>query len=259
MRTASRFRRESGESIEGHDSKMIHIPSMSHQKIAPSLEIWTQDLKFMGTELGTRMSVIDVDGNGSLFVHSPIRLTKEIRSQLDAMGRVAYVVAPNKWHHLFIGDYRAAYPQARLFCAPGLEKKRSDLAFDGIINDSQTFPWNPALEHLIVQGAPMFNEVAFFHPLSRTLILTDTALHICESSSWRTKLFFRMIGAYGKFGLTRFEKWLFIKNKTEFRNSMEKIGHWEFDRIVLAHGKIVETGGRAAFSTAYLQPLPTKV
>ncbi len=225
---------------------------MTHQKIAPFIETWTQDLKLMGIELGTRMTVVDLDGQGTLFVHSPIKLTQEIRQQLDAMGKVSYVVAPNKWHHLFINDFRTAYPQAQFFCAPGLEKKRSDFTFDGIITESSSMPWNPSIEHLLVQGAPMFNEVAFFHADSRTLILTDTALHICEGTSWKTKLFFMAIGSFGKFGLSRFEKLLLVKDRKKFQSSMKQISHWDFDRIIVAHGHILSTNGKNAFITAYL-------
>ncbi|MCO5113139.1 MAG: DUF4336 domain-containing protein [Bdellovibrionaceae bacterium] len=225
---------------------------MTHQKIAPGVEIWTQDLKLMGIELGTRMTVIDLDKQGTLFVHSPVKLTEEIRAQLDAMGRVTYVVAPNKWHHLFINDFRNAYPQAQFFCAPGLETKRSDFIFDRIITDDPSLPWNPMIEHLLVQGAPMFNEVAFFHGNSRTLILTDTALHVCEGTSWRTKLFFSAIGSFGKFGLSRLEKWLLIKDRKKFQASMEKISQWDFDRVIVAHGHILPTDGKSAFVAAYL-------
>lgn len=225
---------------------------MDRKEITPALQVWSQDLCFMGIELGTRMTVIDLDGNGTLFVHSPIKLSNEIRSQLDSLGKVKYVVAPNKWHHLFINEYRNAYPEAQLFCAPGLEKKRADIMFDRVIDDSNSFPWNPTIEHQVIQGAPLFNEVAFFHKSSKTLVLTDTALHICKDSPWKTKLFFAAIGTYNKFGLSRLEKWLFIKDKVKFNTSMEKIAKWDFDKILLAHGNILESGGKEAFISAYL-------
>lgn len=226
---------------------------MVFQKIHSRLHVWIQDQKFMGLEIGSRMTVIDLDGRGTLFVHSPIALTPEIKSQLDNLGRVSFVVAPNKWHHLYISDFQKAFPDAKFFCAPGLEKKRSDLKFDGILNDVQGFPWNPSIEHKIIFGAPLFNEVAFFHQDSRSLILTDTALHICETSSLKTKLTFLLMGTFGKFGLSRLEKLLFIKNKEQFRASMENVAQWDFDRIILCHGQILESGGKKEFAKAYLE------
>ncbi|MFC5474593.1 DUF4336 domain-containing protein [Paraherbaspirillum soli] len=66
--------------------------------------------------------------NGGLWIHSPVPLSAEIHSQLSALGQVQFVVAPNKTHHLFVSKYLAAFPQARLFGAPGLLAKRPDLA-----------------------------------------------------------------------------------------------------------------------------------
>lgn len=54
---------------------------MDRAKDIPGLEIWSQDLCFMGIELGTRMTVVDLDGRGALFLHSPIELTSEVRSK----------------------------------------------------------------------------------------------------------------------------------------------------------------------------------
>jgi hypothetical protein len=33
---------------------------------------------------------------------------------------------------------------------------------------------------------------------------------------------------------------------------MRKIALWDFDRILLCHGEIVETGGQEKFASAYL-------
>lgn len=225
---------------------------MAHTQHTPELGTWTQNQSFLGLEIGARMTVIRLDNQGSLLVHSPIALTPLIQSELEAMGQVAYVVAPNKWHHLYVGNFKKAYPQAQFFCAPGLDKKRADFQFDGVLSDKQNFPWNPTVEHLLVQGAPMFNEVVFFHRESRTLIMTDTALHICESASLKTKIMFTLLGTFGKFGLSLPEKWLFIKDKPLFNSSMEKISHWDFDRIIVAHGQTIETAGKVKFCKAYV-------
>ena len=68
----------------------------------------------------------------------------------------------------------------------------------------------------MVWGVPFYNEVALFHPGSRTLILTDLAVHICKSDSWRTRLLLSLLGSYGKFGWTSLEKKLFIRDKDRF-------------------------------------------
>lgn len=205
-----------------------------------------------GIELGVRMTIVDLDGQGTLFIHSPIKLTEELKKEIDALGKVTYVVAPNKWHHLFIGDFKLAYPSAKFYCAPGLEKKRADFKFDGVINKEQTYPWNPHLEHKLVDGVPIFNEVVFFHSPSKTLILTDLAIHICDSQSLITRIIFKMIGAYGKFGWANLEKLIYVRNKAAFKVSIERILHWDIEKVLLTHGKPLSSNGKQRLKEAFL-------
>jgi hypothetical protein len=56
-----------------------------------------------------------------LIVHSPIRLTDDLRSAAASTGDARFIVAPNRFHHLFVSDWQKAYPDAQTFCAPGLD------------------------------------------------------------------------------------------------------------------------------------------
>ncbi len=216
--------------------------------------IWTCDseMKMFGIEVGTRMTIIDIDGRGNLFVHSPIRLNQNIKEELQKIGEVKYVVAPNKWHHLFIQNFKNEYPNAQFYCAPGLEVKKSDFLFNAVIKPGQNFPWNKRLQHLIIDGCPEFNEVVFFDAQTKSLLVTDLALHICESDSWLTRFAFSLMGSYKKFGWSKFEKLLFIRNKKEFHSSIEQVLKFDFEQVLLTHGTPVTSGGkdylRAAFS-----------
>ena len=43
---------------------------------------------------------------------------------------------------------------------------------------------------------------------------------------------------------------MLIKDRAAFRASMEAMGRWDFDRVILSHGEVVATGGKAAFAKA---------
>lgn len=213
--------------------------------------LWTKDqnLKFYGIELGTRMTVIGIEDG--LLVHSPIRLTDEIGAQLERDGQVRWIVAPNKWHHLFVQDFKRRFPQAELYGAPGLDKKRADISFTRILSNEQDFPWNPSVSHQLIEGVPFYNEVVFFHPPTKTLILTDLAVNIREGRSLLTRVFLSLIGTYGRFGWSTMEKMIFIRDKVAFRRSLENVLAWDFDRIVLAHGTPIETNGKEILRNAF--------
>lgn len=80
----------------------------------PPDQLWIAGapLRFYGVEMGTRMSVCRLSGD-NLWVHSPLKLDRELRKTLDSLGQVRYVVSPNKLHHLFV-DYYAAAARASL-------------------------------------------------------------------------------------------------------------------------------------------------
>ncbi len=44
---------------------------------------------------------------------------------------------------------------------------------------------------------------------------------------------------------------LLVRDRDAFRRSLAKILAWPIERIVLAHGAVVESGGRAALAAAY--------
>ncbi|MET0275096.1 MAG: DUF4336 domain-containing protein, partial [Phenylobacterium sp.] len=101
--------------------------AVSLQPFGP--EIWLADgpqAEVIGFRYPTRMAVVRLDGRG-LWIWSPVALSAGLRSELEALGEVRHVVAPNTLHDLFLGEWRQAYPQALLHAAPGLQPRRPDL------------------------------------------------------------------------------------------------------------------------------------
>ena len=65
-------------------------------------------VRFYTLPYTTRMVVIRL-ADGSLWLHSPIQFTSDLAKQIDALGEVRYLVAPNKLHHLFLIFYLNYY------------------------------------------------------------------------------------------------------------------------------------------------------
>jgi hypothetical protein len=64
-------------------------------------DLWVSEspLRFLGLEVGARMTVVRLSG-GRLWLHSPVPAIPELIEQVRALGEVAYLVAPNRFHHL---------------------------------------------------------------------------------------------------------------------------------------------------------------
>jgi len=216
--------------------------------IAPELWRAEQALRYAGAEVGARMTVVRLSG-GRLLLHSPLRPDAELRAEVDALGSVTYLVAPNCYHHLFVGAWAEAYPAAQLFVAPGLPKKRPELEVSGLLSDAEG-PWSPELEHRCWRGAPLMNEVHFFHPASRTLIVTDAVHNFGAERPTSTRLLFGLLGGSEGFRTTLLDR-LVTRDRRAARDSLARLLEWDFDRVVMAHGEVLESGGKAAYAAAY--------
>jgi glyoxylase-like metal-dependent hydrolase (beta-lactamase superfamily II) len=56
-----------------------------------------------------------------------------------------------------------------------------------------------------------------------------------------------------RFGPSRIIRALSISDRASFRRSLERIGKWDFERIVPGHGDVLEHGGPAALTSAWLE------
>jgi hypothetical protein len=215
--------------------------------------LWTRQmpLRPFGVELGTRMSVFRLSGEGGgLWLHSPVALDRPLREEINALGRVRFVVCPNMGHHMFAGEYFGAYPDAGFYAAPGLPEKRPDLPFNAVLGDAPELGWAKDLDQALFRGNQMVREVVFCHQESRTLIVTDLVQTADSGGPLLTRLVKRLTGTYKRPGLPLPFRFGF-RDKAAARASVERILSWDFDRIVLCHGPIVESGGKAVFREAY--------
>lgn len=224
------------------------------RSIADGLWEASTAVKFAGIPMTARMTAVQL-GDGGLFVHSPAKLTPELREAIDQLGPVRGLVAPNLFHHMFIDEWRDAYPDAHVAIAPGLADKRGTLAGVPELSDEAPATWSADVDQVVVRGVPKIGEVAFFHRASRTLINTDMTHNVHAAPSWIARTVWRLSGSWKKFGPGRLER-LLTRDKTALRESLERILEWDFDRVIVAHGDVLETGGKDGMRAGFHWALP---
>ncbi len=203
-----------------------------------------------GLELGTRSVLIRLTGGGVL-VHTPGPLDDDVRRAIDSLGPVRALIAPNLLHHMFLDESARAYREAPVFAAPGLREKIGGVRIDELLGDEAPELWSADLDQMLVRGAPSLNEFVFFHRASRTLLCLDLCFNVRESASFVTRLLMRVNGAYGRFGPSRIFRFAVMKDHRGTRASIDRILAWDFDRVTVAHGDILETGGHAALEAGF--------
>ena len=214
-------------------------------------KIWVErvPLKFYGFQCGTRMSVIKL-ANNKLFIHSPVKITKKVKKKIDKLGDVSYIVSPTNIHHVFMEEWQKAYPKAKIYASPGLEKKRPDLKFTATLTDTPQKEWAKEIDQVIIWGHPWVQEVAFFHKKSKTLILADMLEYATKECGLGLRIFSWIFGMYNKATPPTDFKFTF-KDKEAGRKSIEKILKWDFNQIIIAHGPFIETNSKEVFRQAF--------
>lgn len=204
------------------------------------------DLRLGGMAFGTRTSVVRLPSGGLLLV-GPGDLSDDHAAAIDALGPVERILAPNLFHHLFLAQARSRWPDARLEVAQGLPEKISGVPHDAVCapqDDLGTVRW------LRVQGAPKLGEHVLHHPGSGTVILTDLCFNFIEDRGWWTRFQMGLFDAWGKLGPSRYARFL-MDDKAAVKRSVDQILEWDFDRIVVSHGEVLETGAKEQLRAAF--------
>jgi hypothetical protein len=222
---------------------------MELQARAP--EVWTVDvpLTIAGAELGTRMTVVRL-GDGGLVLIAPCPIDEALAGELAGLGPVRALIAPNAFHHFYFVAAAKRYPEAACFVAEGVKEKLSEAPGRLQILSHEPEPlWKADLEQCRIEGAPLSNEVVFFHPTSKTLVLTDLCFNFDPAPSGWTGLFLRLAGAHGRLAVSRLMRFV-LKDRSKVRASIARIQSWDFERIIVSHGALVTRDAKRRFARA---------
>ena len=201
--------------------------------------VWIADgppVSFHGFAYPVRMTVVRLP-DGGLFLHSPIAPEEGLREEVAALGDVRCLVSPNKIHHLYLGDWKRVFPQARLYASPGVRRRRRDLAFDADLGDQAEPEWRGVLDQLIFSGSFVMQEVVFFHRLSRTLILADLIENFPAGHFTGVQKFVaRLAGILSPDGKAPLDWRITFWNRARARQCFRQMRAWQPENIILSHG-----------------------
>ena len=215
-------------------------------------DIWIVEgeiVSFYGFPYPTR-SVIARLENRDLWVWSPIQLEVELRTELDRLGPVRHLVSPNKLHHLYLQDWKAAYPQAQLWGPQSTIRKRRDLKFQEPLRDHAPAEWGTDIDVAWFRGSFAMDEVVFFHRVSRTVIVADLIEAFCdrflrEHWSWWQRPLAHLDGIVAGRALAPLEWRLSFLNRGPARKARSKVLNWPCERVTMAHGDWWRSNGHA--------------
>ena len=197
--------------------------------------------RFLGLELGARMTVIEIAGD--LLLHSPIAVDPV---QLTALGTPRWLLAPNRLHHLHAGPWLARGLEG--WAAPGLPEKRPDLSFAHVVEEACE-PFGPDVRLIPLRCFDLTREVVLLHRPTRTLVVTDLVFNLTADAPWLTRAAMWSTGAYPGCRVSALER--VGMDRAIARAEIAALLELDFDRLIPAHGAIVVSGAKAALRGAY--------
>ncbi len=227
--------------------------------------LWLIDgpaIRFYGLPFSTRATVVRLE-NGDLWVHSPTRMSDALRAELEALGPVRHLIAPNWIHYAFIADWQAAFPGAQAWGAPGVAERAAakgmELRFDHDLGPRAEPPWAGQIEQIIVEGSKLHREAVFFHIASRTLILTDLIenFELSKLPLWMRPLVW-LAGIADRDGKMPPDMALSFRDKAALADAVETMIAFAPERIILAHGRWYDRDGAAELRRAFRRPLHSR-
>jgi hypothetical protein len=222
-------------------------------------QIWVKEypIHFAGCDFNARMTVIRLSSR-KLILHSPCEIDSATKEAISALGDVVCIVAPGSYHHFFVSSAQTAFPDADTYICPGIERKRPEIDFDWFLGDRPAELWMGTLDQVLVRGNKFIWEVAFFHRPSKTLLLVDLIENFTDQTpdvNWLLKLWWKAVFHMWDNPKPAPEYQMGWKDKVAASTSLQKILQWDFDKIVLAHGDLIETDAKETALRAWKVPL----
>ena len=205
--------------------------------------VWLQryPLTLLGLQIGRNVSVIRLAG-GKLVIHSTGPFTAADVAKIRTLGEPGWLLDVTRFHDSCAGDGRAAFPDIP-YLVPATFPKRDELR--ATVFTEAPAEWAGEVELRKIDGMPNVQEHAVFHRASRTLIVADLLFNFPEDASWWTRLVARWILRLDRLvGMSAVFRSM-IRDREAFRRSMDDIFAWDFDRVIVGHGNIVETNGKS--------------
>lgn len=160
---------------------------------------------------------------------------------MNKLGKPAWLLDVSLFHDSFAREGAAAFPNIPYLAPEGFSK------VSGVITEqlaAAPAEWDGELQILELAGMPKVREHVMFHRPSRTLIVADLLFNFGRGESVWTRFFARYVMRLKKLvGMSPFFRSM-IHDKEAFRASIERLMEWDFDRIIVGHGEIIQHNGK---------------
>lgn len=179
-------------------------------------------------------TVVVILPSGELWVHAPGPLTPDLQDWLAGQGPVTHIVRPHTPDLVWLGDWRAAFPAARVW--RGTEMRGAS--------------WARHIRPLVLDGAQ--TEAVFLHQASRSVILSRLmmAVDTAPLPAWARPMIWLagLDDSDGKPPIGLAQK---LGGRRAVGDVIEQVLDWGPERLILTHGRCYGFDAGGELTRAY--------
>jgi hypothetical protein len=220
--------------------------------------LWIADggiVSFNGFDYPTRMAVVRL-ADGGLWLWSPVEKTAALEDAVRALGPVRHIVSPNNLHYLFLAEWQAAFPEAKLWGTRRTIAKYRDLTFSGMLTDIAPSDWDGQIDQFRFDNSPFVQELIFFHRASRTAIIADLSQTFSQAFlethwPWWLRSIARLSKMVEGWGYPPIDYRISFRHRASARPKIRALVEAHPEHVVVAHGEVVRSNGEAFLRRAF--------
>ncbi|MFC0242781.1 DUF4336 domain-containing protein [Rhodopseudomonas telluris] len=214
-------------------------------------DVWIVDsgpLSAMGLEVPVRMTVIRLR-SGAIWLHSPTTYSDRLKAEIERLGPITHLVAPNIAHWMYVKDWKQRCPGARTWAVPGLRTRAPVIKSGVVLDEDLASPppaaWAADVEQFLITGGFGVNEAVFFHRATQTLILTDFVENLEPAKLGPIAgPLARLAGATAPDGMAPAHyRFAMNRRRDDAKAAARRLLAWTPQRVIFAHGSWYETDG----------------
>ncbi|MFP4542007.1 MAG: hypothetical protein ACLFR7_10290 [Opitutales bacterium] len=217
-------------------------------RLGPGLATLEYPLRMLGLTLGRRVTVLE-GAPGRWVVHSTAPFTTEDVTAIRELGEPVALADCTVLHDTYAKEGRTAFAGIPYF-APGPLPRRKWGA-DARPLSALAEQTAPHLQWIRLEGlrSSLLEEWAVFQPASRTLVVCDLLLNLKHAQGW-TRWSLRHLAGVREWPAIDRPFRLAVRDRAAFHASLRRLGELPFERLIPAHGDIIEKDAPMHFREA---------
>ncbi|KAK0472785.1 hypothetical protein IW261DRAFT_1660972 [Armillaria novae-zelandiae] len=197
--------------------------------------------------------------SGDVWVLASTPLTQDTKETIDKLGPVKWIVAGDAEHHFFLAEYKKAYADAKLVVVERLFKKKKDEGLDvagayGVDPPETEYGFESEIKAHYFPGFEN-QDVAFCHVASKSLVVADLIFNLPGTEQYSKSKSSSKVPIVGKISppglVLKSLLWSLGKDKEAMRRDIKVVSEWDFSRIIMCHGDVIEVDAPKAWKDAY--------